>query len=206
MCGTSFRRHGSALGPRAQVAAALSVLVPVALSGVALMVFVTPLWWIFTTYGWVAFPAAGMLVRGLAGVGGARPPLGASERAAALASPGSAGRARDEAPFRGTPPLGRQSGLRGLPELPSGVRRELEGLVDRGMSFGLVVYSAPRPGAQILPGGPGDVERAVSVLKRDPRAGWYWCDPNGVEELGYHEFEPRLEAWSLRARTDAARK
>ncbi len=55
------------LGPRAQVAAALVVLVPVALSGLLLFALVPGLWWVFTTYGWVAFPATGLLARGLAG-------------------------------------------------------------------------------------------------------------------------------------------
>ncbi len=54
------------LGPRAQVAVALVVLVPVMLSGFLLFAFVPGLWWVFTTYGWVAFPAIGLLARGLA--------------------------------------------------------------------------------------------------------------------------------------------
>ncbi len=57
------------LGPRAKVGVALSVLVPVALSGVLLVLLVPGLWWIFTTYFWVAFPALGMLGSGLAGLG-----------------------------------------------------------------------------------------------------------------------------------------
>ena len=59
------------LGPRAKVGVALSVLVPVALSGVLLVLLVPGLWWIFTTYFWVAFPAMGLLVRGVAGTAGA---------------------------------------------------------------------------------------------------------------------------------------
>ena len=57
------------LGPRARVGVALSVLVPVALSGVLLVVLVPGLWWVFTTYFWVAFPAIGLLGSGLAGLG-----------------------------------------------------------------------------------------------------------------------------------------
>ncbi len=55
------------LGPRARVAVALVVLVPVMLSGLLLFAFVPGLWWVFTTYGWVAFPAIGLLARGVAG-------------------------------------------------------------------------------------------------------------------------------------------
>jgi len=57
------------LGPRAKVGAALSVLAPVALSGLFLVVFVPGLWWVFTTYFWVSFPAFGLLGRGLAEMG-----------------------------------------------------------------------------------------------------------------------------------------
>src|SRR5215212_8839606 len=62
------KRHGDFFGldpekmsPRARAVAALSVLVPVALAGLLLVVFVPPLWWLFTTYFWVAFPALGLL-------------------------------------------------------------------------------------------------------------------------------------------------
>lgn len=71
-------RHGEFFGldaqkisPRVQVVVALAVLGPVALSGLVLAF--TPVWWIFTTYFWVAFPAVGLLVRGVAGLGEARP-------------------------------------------------------------------------------------------------------------------------------------
>jgi hypothetical protein len=66
-------RHGDFFGldvesvsPGVQVAAALAVLAPVVLSGVFLVAFFPGLWWIFTTYGWISFPAFGLLVRGLA--------------------------------------------------------------------------------------------------------------------------------------------
>ena len=92
MCGRTFagrrmgfvagRRHGGhnlfgldaeKMSPGARVAAALSVLVPVALSGVFLVAFVPGLWWIFTTYFWVAFPAFGLLASGITGLAGERP-------------------------------------------------------------------------------------------------------------------------------------
>ena len=87
MCGRALRVRGTGfgrrrheffgidtegLGPRAKVGVALSVLVPVALSGVFLVLFVPGLWWIFTTYFWVAFPAIGVLGNGLAGLGDER--------------------------------------------------------------------------------------------------------------------------------------
>jgi hypothetical protein len=61
------------MSPRARVVAALSVLVPVALSGVFLVVLVPQLWWIFTTYFWVAFPALGLLTSEASGSGSERP-------------------------------------------------------------------------------------------------------------------------------------
>jgi hypothetical protein len=57
------------MGSGARISAALSVLVPVGLSGVFLVVFVPQLWWIFTTYFWVAFPALGLLTSGVSGLG-----------------------------------------------------------------------------------------------------------------------------------------
>jgi hypothetical protein len=69
MCG----RSSVVLSPKARIAAALVVLAPVALSGLFLITFVPGLWWIFTTYGWVAIPAFGLLLRGLASLGDVRP-------------------------------------------------------------------------------------------------------------------------------------
>ena len=90
MCGGSYagramkhgrwRRGGEFLGrdvekmsPGARISAALSVLVPVGLSGVFLVAFVPSLWWIFTTYFWVAFPAFGLLRSGIADLDEGRP-------------------------------------------------------------------------------------------------------------------------------------
>lgn len=57
----------------ARISAALSVLVPVGLSGVFLVAFVPGLWWIFTTYFWIAFPAVGLLTSGVSDLGEGRP-------------------------------------------------------------------------------------------------------------------------------------
>ena len=61
------------MSPGARISAALAVLVPVGLSGVFLVAFVPSLWWIFTTYFWVAFPAFGLLMSGIAALGEGRP-------------------------------------------------------------------------------------------------------------------------------------
>jgi hypothetical protein len=68
-----FGRDVEKMGPGARISAALSVLASVGLSGVFLVVFVPQLWWIFTTYFWVAFPALGLLTSGVSGLGEGRP-------------------------------------------------------------------------------------------------------------------------------------
>ena len=59
--------------PGARISAALSVLLPVGFSGVFLLAFVPSLWWIFTTYFWVALPAFGLLTGGIAALSEGRP-------------------------------------------------------------------------------------------------------------------------------------
>ena len=85
MCGGSYAGRGMRHGERrraggrevmgrdveemsagTRISAALSVLLPVGLSGVFLVAFVPSLWWIVTTYFWVAFPAFGLLTSGIA--------------------------------------------------------------------------------------------------------------------------------------------
>src|SRR5215217_1645911 len=92
MCGGSYvgrgMRHGvwrhaggrefmgrdvEKMSPGARISAALSVLLPVGLSGVFMVAFVPSLWWIFTTYFWVAFPAFGLLTTGIAAPDQGRP-------------------------------------------------------------------------------------------------------------------------------------
>ena len=88
MCGWSYLGHGvkrhaggreflgrdvEKMSPGARISAALSVLVPVGLSGVFLVAFVPSLWWIFTTYFWIAFPAFGLLTSGIGALNEGRP-------------------------------------------------------------------------------------------------------------------------------------
>ena len=92
MCGWSYvgrgMRHGvgrhavghtflghevGKMSPGARISAALAVLLPVGLSGVFLVAFVPSMWWIFTTYFWVAFPAFGLLTSGIGGLSEGRP-------------------------------------------------------------------------------------------------------------------------------------
>jgi hypothetical protein len=68
-----FGRDVEKMSPGARISAALAVLVPVGLSGVFLVAFMPSVWWIFTTYFWVAFPAFGLLSSGIAGLDEGRP-------------------------------------------------------------------------------------------------------------------------------------
>ena len=72
------------VSPKAQVVLASTVLAPVLLSGIFLVVFVPQLWWIFTTYGWISFPAFGLLVRGMVDISTA--PSGRGEALSSAAS------------------------------------------------------------------------------------------------------------------------
>ena len=71
-CRKARAGHGpdawASVSPNGQIFAALAVLLPVALSGLALVAFAPSFWWAFTTYFWVSFPALGLLTRGLAGL------------------------------------------------------------------------------------------------------------------------------------------
>jgi hypothetical protein len=55
------------MSPRAQITASLAVLMPVAV-GVVAVLTLTSLWWLIFTFGWMIFPAFGLLVRGVAGL------------------------------------------------------------------------------------------------------------------------------------------
>ena len=67
------------MGPRAQVAVALSVLVPAALGAVLVLSLVPQLFWLIFVFGWTIFPAIGLLARGVAGLSDARPERIAAE-------------------------------------------------------------------------------------------------------------------------------
>ena len=54
--------------PQAQVGASLAVLLPVAIGLVALFTLAPNLWWLVFVFGWMIFPAFGLLVRGVAGL------------------------------------------------------------------------------------------------------------------------------------------
>jgi hypothetical protein len=70
------------MSPRAQVAAGLAVLVPVALGAAFVLYFIPWLWWLIFVFGWSIFPAFGLLVRGIAELseGGSSLPSGASNK------------------------------------------------------------------------------------------------------------------------------
>lgn len=71
--GEFFGFDAGGLGGGGKVAAALSVIVSAAVSGVFLVAFAPGLWWVFTIYGWVVFPAFGLLARGVSEVSEAAP-------------------------------------------------------------------------------------------------------------------------------------
>jgi hypothetical protein len=67
------------LTPKSQILVSLAVLVPVA-AGVALVLALASwLWWLIFVFGWMIFPAFGLLIRGIAaGLSEDRPELPAS--------------------------------------------------------------------------------------------------------------------------------
>jgi hypothetical protein len=56
------------MSPRAQVAAGLAVLVPVVVGAVLVLTLFQWVWWLVFVFGWMVFPAFGLLVRGIAGL------------------------------------------------------------------------------------------------------------------------------------------
>ena len=64
--GEFFGLDVESMSPRSQVATGLAVLIPLALVGIFLIT--THLWWLIFVFGWMIFPAFGLLVRGVAGL------------------------------------------------------------------------------------------------------------------------------------------
>ena len=62
----------------AQVRVAVTVLALVLVGAVAVFALVPWLWWLIFTFGWMIFPAFGLLVRGIAGTSEDRPELSAT--------------------------------------------------------------------------------------------------------------------------------
>ena len=56
------------MSPRAQLTASLAVLVPVVVGLVLVLSLVPWLWWLIFVFGWMIFPAFGLVVRGIAGL------------------------------------------------------------------------------------------------------------------------------------------
>jgi hypothetical protein len=56
------------MSPRAQVITALAVLIPMSVAAVALFTVASGFWWLIFVFGWMIFPAFGLLVRGIAGL------------------------------------------------------------------------------------------------------------------------------------------
>jgi hypothetical protein len=73
---TFFGLDVESMSPRAQLTTALAVIVPVALAGVLLFAL-TEVGWIWFTFCWIALPAFGLLVRGIAGLSEGRTELSA---------------------------------------------------------------------------------------------------------------------------------
>jgi hypothetical protein len=63
------------MSPRAQVAAGLAALVPVAIGVVLVLSLIPELFWLIFVFGWMIFPAFGLLVRGIAGLSESRTEL-----------------------------------------------------------------------------------------------------------------------------------
>jgi hypothetical protein len=73
--GEFFGLDVESMSPRAQVAVGLAALVP-AVGGLVLVFTLVPwLWWLIFVFGWMIFPAFGLLVRGIAGLSEGRTEL-----------------------------------------------------------------------------------------------------------------------------------
>jgi hypothetical protein len=52
----------NSMSPRAQVTASLATLIPVAVGAVVVFTLIPQLWWLIFVFGWMIFPAFGLLV------------------------------------------------------------------------------------------------------------------------------------------------
>jgi hypothetical protein len=69
------------MSPRSQVATSLAVLIPIVIGGVLVLTLIPVIWWLVFVFGWMIFPAFGLLVRGIAGLSeGSAGPASARER------------------------------------------------------------------------------------------------------------------------------
>ncbi|MGB3634250.1 MAG: helix-turn-helix transcriptional regulator [Rubrobacteraceae bacterium] len=56
------------MSPQARIVMGLSVLIPVALGIAVVLFFFQPMFWLVFTFGWMVFPAFGLLTGGLSGL------------------------------------------------------------------------------------------------------------------------------------------
>ncbi|MDQ3911223.1 MAG: hypothetical protein M3305_05525 [Actinomycetota bacterium] len=66
------------MSPRAQVVTSLAVLIPVTVGVLLVLSLIPHLFWLIFVFGWMVFPAFGLLVRGIAGLSEDRPQLPAT--------------------------------------------------------------------------------------------------------------------------------
>lgn len=70
------------MSPRSQLAVGLAVIVPVVVGAALVLTLASNFFWLIFVFGWMIFPAFGLLVRGIAGLseGGSSLPSGASNK------------------------------------------------------------------------------------------------------------------------------
>ena len=63
-----FELDARSMSPRAQVVTSLAVLIPVLVGATLVLTLLPGLWWLIFVFGWMVFPAFGLMVRGVAGL------------------------------------------------------------------------------------------------------------------------------------------
>ena len=66
--GEFFGLDVESMSPRSQVAAGLAVVLPVVVGAVLVLTLAPNFFWLIFVFGWMIFPAFGLLVRGIAGL------------------------------------------------------------------------------------------------------------------------------------------